>query len=495
MTIAVAPTRLDDDPGALPIRRAPDLYSGLCGSRHFVHNPNGHDALALLGADAWALLQAADGRAARDVALQVAAGDAVRAQACLSELPLLLRNGFVRAPGVQPWQPTGPRERVFNTWLHLTNACNLACPYCYIQKDAGHMGDETTARVLEAIEATARSGQVDCVHVRFAGGEPMLRFDAMQRFHGQATETCARHGVRFSAAVLTNGTVLPSGAAAWLRDAGVSVSVSIDGIGALQDVMRPVVGGGSSASRVQQGLDALQAAGIQPYGLVTVGDSNLEGIPALAGWLSARGIGFRLSLVRDLEWGVGLLDDRRGAGSAQRDPTDAAGLLSGEPLWRLQRVLGETYDVLEAAVAAGSRPSFRRTHRFCDLELWRPIQKACGAGDSYLAVGDRGDFSPCQAALHQPGTQPLRSGSLPDQARAQTQLGAFARQHGNPECNRCRHRASCAGGCPLLLHRRSGDIEGRSPYCEVFRAVIPRILCIAARELLRDEACRVPALG
>ena len=493
MTLSLAQMTMEHDRHALPIRRAPDLYMGLCGSRHFAHNPNGYEALALLGRRGWLMLQAADGRSAREVALDVAGGDADEARKCLSELPLLLRNGFVRSPGVPLAQPPGPPERVFNAWLHLTNACNLACPYCYIQKDAGHLDEQTAARVLAAIEATAQSGEVDRVHVRFAGGEPMLRFAALQRFHQQATEVCGRHGVRFSAAVLTNGTVMPKEAAAWLRDAQVSVSVSIDGVGTAQDVMRPVVGGGSSAARVEAGLDVLQNAGIAPYGLVTVGDSNLEGLPVLARWLSDRGIGFRLSLVRDLEWGRGLLDYRHGAGAA---PSEAEpGMLAGEALWRVQRVLGQTYDVLEAAVVQGATPSFRRTHRFCDLELWRPIQKACGAGESYLAISDKGEFSPCQAALHQPGTQQLRGDSLRIQARSQTQFTDFSRKHGNPDCNRCQHRSSCAGGCPLLLHRRAGDIEGRSPYCEVFRAVIPRILRIAAQELLRDEAARVPVLA
>jgi len=482
----------DSDRSALPVRRAPDLYLGLCGSQYFVHNPNGYEALALLSRHGRAMLEAADGRPAREVAWTLADADADEAHKYLSELPILLRNGFVRAPGVRPWQPTDRAERVFNTWLHLTNACNLACPYCYIHKDAGHLGAETKERVLRAIEATARSGDVDRVHVRFAGGEPMLRFTALQRFHHEATEACSRHGVRFSAAVLTNGTVMSEAAAAWLRDAGVSVSVSIDGVGATQDVMRPVVGGGSSAARVEAGLDVLQTAGIVPYGLVTVGDSNLEGLPDLARWLSARGIGFRLSLVRDLEWGRGLLDDRHGAGQAPcvAEPE----MLAGEALWRVQRVLGQTYDVLETAVIQGTKPSFRRTHRFCDLELWRPIKKACGAGESYLAISDKGEVSPCQAALHQPGTQALRPESLPNQAQSQSQLGSFSRKSGNSECNRCRHRSSCAGGCPLLLHRRSGAIEGRSPYCEVFRAVIPRILRIAAQELQREEASRVPAV-
>jgi uncharacterized protein len=299
--------------------------------------------------------------------------------------------------------------------------------------------------------------------------------------------------VRFSAAVLTNGASVPKGAPEWLLRHGVSVSLSIDGVGELQDVMRPVVGGGSSFDRVVRGLDTYRQHGIQPYILVTVGDSNLDGLPALTRFLLERGLHFRYSLVRDLEWGAAVLDDRHGPEQADGHATAVTGLLSGPPLRRLQGVLGQCYDLIEshiqAQIAAGTWQlgTFRRQHRFCDLELWQPIAQACGAGRSYVAIGDDGQVSPCQAALHHPGTQPIRAEPLTVIAKSQTQLPNFVRSEGNPECRRCRHKPSCAGGCPLLLLRREGHVDGRSPYCEVFRAVIPRILRIAAIELAAQQ--------
>lgn len=494
---------------ALSLRRAPGLLQGIVDGQPYVHNPWGYDALALLSSRALRLLQRADGRPAAAIMAELAGEDIGEQRNLYGELPMLWANGFVVTPGVQPRRPTGKSQRVFNTWLHLTNACNLACPYCYIHKDAHHMAVDVAQRVLETIETTAKSGQVDRIHTRFAGGEPMLQFAAMQSFFAEATRRCQAHGVQFSAAVLTNGTVIPKGSTEWLKQHGVSVSVSIDGIGELQDVMRPVVGGGSSYARLQKGLQAYLQAGIRPYILITVGDSNLDGLPELTQWLLDQDLGFRYSLVRDLEWGAGVLDDRRGAADAPVPEASAAsmpsselpedtGLLQGEPLRRVQRVLGQCYDRIEAHVRqrAGKKSKnaarFRQTHRFCDLELWRPISKACGAGTSYLAIGDNGQTSPCQAALHREGTVAIDpTVSLADQAQTNGQLGSFARELGNPECNRCRHKPSCAGGCPLLLYRREGHIDGRSPYCEVFRAVIPRIVRIAALELAQQRPAAI----
>ncbi len=467
----------------LPIQRAPGLYQGVARGRSFAHNPNGHDALALLTPRALRLLHAADGRSAADIAAELASDDPQEIIRLLAELPLLWRNGFVLSPGVRPWRPDGKQERVFNAWLHVTNACNLACPYCYIHKSATHMDVNVAARVLQSIEATAASGAVDRINVRFAGGEPMLRFANIQQFFTDATASCQSHGVKFSAAILTNGTVVPPGATEWILAHGVHVSVSIDGLDGVQDVMRPVKGGGSSFARLQAGLQTYLDAGIRPYILITVGDSNLDGLPALTAWLLERKLWFRYSLVRDLEWGQGVLDDRHGAQLAEIQTNDSNGILSGEALQRVQRVFGLCYDLIEQAVGRGEVSGFRASHKFCDLEPWRPIAKACGAGDSYVAIAESGEISPCQAALHHPGTQPIRPESLLTMARSQSQFTQFRRESGNSTCNACRWKPSCAGGCPLLLYRREGHVDGRSPYCEVFRAVLPRILRIAALEL------------
>lgn len=467
----------------LPVRRAAGVHVGHVRGRTWLHNPYGYNALAVVSPAAFALWQAADGRPLRAVLQDLPEGQRGPAE---RDLPLLWRNGLLLSPDVHMQRPEGKPERVFNAWLHLTNACNLACPYCYIHKSSDHMEGHVSDRTLAAIEATAQAGEVDRIHVRFAGGEPMLQFAQLQAFYLAARERCQRHGVKFSAAVLTNGTVVPSGAPEWLRDNAVSVSVSVDGVGETQDTMRPVKGGGASSERLQAGMRAYLAAGIRPYMLVTVGDSNLDGLPDLVDWLMTEDLGFRLSLVRDLEWGAGTLDDRHGAELATSGEVPPVPLLSGEPLFRVQRKLAEAYGRVEAHLLAQPRrrTSFRATHKFCDLELWRPIEQACGAGRSYVAISEKGEVSPCQAALHHPGTQAVSPTSLLHQARAQTQFQPFRRHVLNAECAACQFRSSCAGGCPLLLFRREGHVDGRSPYCEVFRAVIPQILRLSALEMI-----------
>ena len=50
-------------------------------------------------------------------------------------------------------------------------------------------------------------------------------------------------------------------------------------------------------------------------------------------------------------------------------------------------------------------------------------------------------------------------------------------------CRDCPWRYVCAGGCPLLARWLTGRDDAPSPYCDVYRTVLP--------ELLRAEGLRI----
>jgi uncharacterized protein len=475
------------------VTRAAGLHEGTSWrGRRWAHNPWGWEALALLSPDAAALLDHADGRPLGSIARAV--GRPVDRLA--AEAAFLARQGFVTGDALPPARRPPPSPPRFDLWVHLTNACDLDCPHCYIEKDGRSLDAARAQALLDTLVRSARDG-VRAVHLRFAGGEPMLRFDLLRDLYLRAHRALEREGCALTAAVLTNGTRCPPDALAWLRAHRVGVSVSIDGVGEAHDAMRPRLGGGGSFALVEASVARYLDAGLRPYALVTVSRRNLRAMPALTDWLLARGLGFRYSLVRDLEGGDALLDARSAGWRADlvqlrrrvAPRRDAPRLLAGDALAEVLAVFDDCYARIEAAMPVA--PSFRRTHRFCDLEWRRPLRKACSAGEGSLAVSHDGRVSPCQAALHRPGAPALTGeASLLALAPAVTQLGDFRRHAPAEPCASCRFRASCAGGCPLLLHARDGAVTGQSPYCEVFRAVLPKILRLAALDLVHEQRRR-----
>ncbi|HEX5203687.1 MAG TPA: FxsB family cyclophane-forming radical SAM/SPASM peptide maturase [Actinoplanes sp.] len=164
----------------------------------------------------------------------------------------------------------------FNEFVvKVHSRCNLACDYCYVYESPGQswreqprvMTDETFAAVCRRI-AAHRDGPVSLV---FHGGEPLLAGTArIERFATLAREIIGPVRLRLQ----TNGTLVTAAFAAACARQGIRVAVSLDGGRAANDKHRVRVGGGSSFSRVREGIALLTAQRDVFAGLLCVVDTS-----------------------------------------------------------------------------------------------------------------------------------------------------------------------------------------------------------------------------
>src|SRR5262249_61443365 len=54
-------------------------------------------------------------------------------------------------PVGRPPRPAFGDGQMLTAWLHVTNACNLRCPYCYVNKSAEKMDDSVGYAAVEAV--------------------------------------------------------------------------------------------------------------------------------------------------------------------------------------------------------------------------------------------------------------------------------------------------------------------------------------------------------
>lgn len=52
-------------------------------------------------------------------------------------------------------------------------------------------------------------------------------------------------------------------------------------------------------------------------------------------------------------------------------------------------------------------------------------------------------------------------------------------------CQDCKWRFVCGGGCPFLTKRHYGNFKHPSPYCEVYKSVLPVLVELHALQLIR----------
>ena len=133
---------------------------------------------------------------------------------------------------------SGPRRRepaLRSLKLTLTEACNLACPYCYQRtRGAQSMSLDTLNRSLTLARRLGR-GEVNVV---LSGGEPLLAPDLVAAVLDAAVASEIT-GPLLNVRLITNGTFLQSPLLERLVAANISVQVSCDGVAAAQDIRAP----------------------------------------------------------------------------------------------------------------------------------------------------------------------------------------------------------------------------------------------------------------
>ncbi|MGO8752403.1 MAG: radical SAM protein [Thermoguttaceae bacterium] len=112
--------------------------------------------------------------------------------------------------------------------LILSSDCNLRCAYCFEKdKQPLDMPDEVALRAVDFLIEV--SGNLKGVGILLFGGEPMLRFDLIQKVHAYATEKAKAAGKSIDWSMTTNGTLVDAERAEWLARRGVRYLLSMDG--------------------------------------------------------------------------------------------------------------------------------------------------------------------------------------------------------------------------------------------------------------------------
>ncbi len=350
-------------------------------------------------------------------------------------------------------------------WLHLTARCNLRCAYCYAPRGDAEMSPEVGRAAVDGAIRSAQAHGFGALKLKYAGGEPTLNLRTLRAVHQYARARAVQLGLELREVVLTNGTALTPALLAWLREESIRLAVSLDGIGPAHDRQRMEEGGASTFALVAKGVDRALAMGLTPHLSITVTARNVDSLAGVVAFALDRGLPFNLNFVRPAP------------GCPDLTPTPGR-LIAG-----LRAALSEIEGRLQSTICNPPSAVSTLLDR-CDFSL--PHRYPCGAGHSYLVVNPYGEVARCHMELER------TVGSVwdADPLAAVQADGGFR----NPPveekegCRECPWRYACAGGCPLLARRRAGGEVLPSPYCEVYRALLPELVRLEGLRLLRGSA-------
>jgi uncharacterized protein len=365
-------------------------------------------------------------------------------------------------------EPAGHRARpafadssVLTAWLHITNACNLRCPYCYVHKSAEGMDEATGTAAVEAVVASAARHGFSAVKLKYAGGEASLNHRLMVRLHRLARERTAESGLRLDATLLTNGVALPMPLIETLKAEGIKVMLSLDGVGDQHDRQRPTLNGRASFPLVEATIAKLVEHGLAPHLSITITNRNAEGLAEVVRFALDRDLTFSLNFFRDNECA---------ASSADLQYTEQAII---DAMLGAFDVIGERlprWSVLGAVLDRG--------------QLLERRQRSCGVGQDYVVIDQRGGVAKCHMEIERTlgdvfTSDPLR---LVRTDRSSALNLAVEEKEG---CKSCAWRYSCSGGCTIATFRATGRYDIKSPNCNIYRAIYPAALKLEGLRLLK----------
>ncbi len=354
-----------------------------------------------------------------------------------------------------------PQEDMLTAWLHVTNACNLRCTYCYLHKTDEAMAEATGQAALEAIFRSAAQHDFQTVKLKYAGGEATLNFPLVRVLHQHAQNLAGQSNLELREVVLSNGVALNRQALDFIHAAGLRLMISLDGLGAAHDAQRPFVNGQGSSTLVARGIERALERGIKPQLSITVTGQNTAGAVEAVRFALDRGLLFNLNFYRDNDY------------APRRDELPAAEerLIAGmRAIFALIEAQLPRQSLVTALV---DRSNFGGLH-----------QHACGAGHNYLVIDQHGGIARCHMEIERSLAGIFTEDPL---AAIKTETSGFQNVpvDEKEECRNCEWRYWCAGGCPLLTYRTTGRNDGKSPYCNVYKTLYPELLRLEGLRLLK----------
>lgn len=379
---------------------------------------------------------------------------------------------FVRLGRLAMIQPADQTERdhvcggadgstVLTAWLHVTNACNLRCPYCYVHKSREAM-DETVGRA--AVDAVIRSAVAHgfrAVKLKYAGGEASLNHSLLVALHTYARDLSVSHGLQLYATLLSNGVRLHPALVDVLKAESIKVMISLDGLADQHDVQRPFANGKPSFHLVERTIAQLIGHGHPPHLSVTITNRNARGVADVVRFALERDLTFSLNFFRDNECATSFPDLR------YEEQTMISALL--EAFQVIEEFLPQ-WSVLGSVLDRG--------------QLLQPRQQPCGVGEDYVVIDQRGGVAKCHMELEKTLGDVFHDDPLQLVRRdKRTVLNLLVDEKAG--CRDCTWRYWCSGGCPVATFRATGRYDIKSPNCNIYKAIYPQALRLEGLRLLK----------
>lgn len=375
-------------------------------------------------------------------------------------------NQFYESDIVYFDQPKSPKDifvkspTQLGVWMHITNQCNLRCKYCYVNKTQEKMSWEVAETATRNIFRDANKHGFKQITFKFSGGEALLEISTILEVANLAKKLAKETDIETDFVVLSNGVLITADVAKTLKDNDIRASISLDGLGEYHDAQRVFANGMGSFKFVVAGIENLLNHKVPFNVSVTITNKNAKNLPELTKYLLAKDIPFAFNFYRE-------------------NPNVSEELYGDEK--EMVDYIKQAYkiiynDVPQNSLLAGILDRINFVH---------PHRHTCGVGNSYIVVRHNGDMASCQMTLEKPIGNVFQGDLIETMKNNCFIEPKGLTVEGKSPCNTCLWRYICCGGCPLLTFEQKGNYTSNSPYCSIYKELIPEVLKLEAKRLIK----------
>ncbi len=170
--------------------------------------------------------------------------------------------------------------------LSLTERCNLACTYCFIEDFLADHPSMPPERFMKIMSWFIRMNRGQSPSIQYFGGEPMLRMDLIGLGNSMLSEAKSAGQIHdYYQMVVTNGTLMNEEHAQFFVKNNVNVIFSIDGWKEINDQKRVDRQGRGSFEALLRGINIYKQNGGNLKCLVTLQPHNAAVLPSIVEFL------------------------------------------------------------------------------------------------------------------------------------------------------------------------------------------------------------------
>jgi len=113
--------------------------------------------------------------------------------------------------------------------LWITEACNLRCDYCFVEKSERKMSLDVGKAAVDFLLKREVSWEEHALQITFFGGEPLLEFDTIKGIVDYWNGLSRTVNKKIAFAVVTNGTLITRKISDFLKKNDFAIQYSMDG--------------------------------------------------------------------------------------------------------------------------------------------------------------------------------------------------------------------------------------------------------------------------